>query len=63
MKKLCVKAWEFVRELSRRALGKRPSAKVIAVKAAINNGSYDWDKAVRSSAEKILENPESLLWR
>lgn len=61
--KVCVKAWEFVRDLSRKALGKRPSAKVMAVKAAISNGSYNWDKAIENSAEKILNNPESLLWR
>ena len=29
----------------------------------IKEGTYDWDTAIRGAAERICENPESLLWR
>lgn len=37
--------------------------KVAQIKAAIKNGTYDWQKAIEATAEKIIDNPESLLWR
>lgn len=62
MKNMFIKIWEFNKILIRKALGiKKPSIKVM-LKAAILNGSYDWDKAVEDSAEKIMEHPETLLW-
>lgn len=41
----------------------KKSEKVIALKKAIKKGTYDWDKAVKATADRIVENPESLLWR
>ena len=39
------------------------SEKVKAIKKAIKNKTYDWEAAIKDAAEKILEYPESLLWR
>jgi anti-sigma28 factor (negative regulator of flagellin synthesis) len=39
------------------------SKKVIAIKKAIKNGTYDWKKAIEGAAKKISEHPEALLWR
>ena len=38
-------------------------SKVELIKKAIKEGTYDWDTAIRGAAERICENPESLLWR
>ncbi len=40
-----------------------PKNKVKAIKKAIKNKTYDFDKAIKSSANKIVENPVVLLWR
>lgn len=37
--------------------------KVAEIKKAIKNGTYDWDKAIKNTAEKIVEYPQSLLWK
>lgn len=37
--------------------------KILAIKKAIKNKSYDMDKAIKSSADKIANNPVVLLWR
>ena len=33
------------------------------IKKSIKNGSYDLKTAIEGAAEKILEYPQSLLWR
>lgn len=33
------------------------------LKKLIKLGEYDWDAATEDAAEKILNNPEALLWR
>lgn len=33
------------------------------IKKSIKNGSYDWDSAIENTADRIIDNPESLLWR
>lgn len=37
--------------------------KVEIIKKAIKNKTYDWEAAIKEAAERILEHPESLLWR
>lgn len=37
--------------------------KVEIIKHQIKNGAYDWKKAIISAANKIMNNPEVLLWR
>lgn len=37
--------------------------KVKEIKKAIKNKTYDWNKAIKGAAEKIVENPVVLLWR
>jgi hypothetical protein len=39
------------------------SEKVKAIKKAIKNKTYDWEAAIKDAVEKILEHPESLLWK
>lgn len=39
------------------------SEKIKEIKESIKNGTFDWNKAIEETAEKIVENPESLLWR
>lgn len=39
------------------------SDKVKAIKEAIKNGTYDMEVAIKGAAEKIVNNPEVLLWR
>lgn len=39
------------------------SNKVEKIKEAIKNGTYDWKKAIEDAADKIMGNPETLLWR
>lgn len=39
------------------------AAKVAAIKKAIKDKTYDWTKAIEGAAERILNNPESLLWK
>lgn len=34
-----------------------------ALRRAIKKGQYDWNKAVEDTADRVLEHPESLLWR
>lgn len=36
---------------------------VKAIKKMIANGTYDWNTAIEHTASRILEYPESLLWR
>lgn len=38
------------------------SEKVKAIKEAIKAGKYDLKGAIEHAAERIVENPESLLW-
>ena len=37
--------------------------KVKEIKKAIKNGTYDWVKAIEHAADRIVEYPQSLLWR
>ena len=37
--------------------------KVEMIKKAIKDKTYDWEAAIKGAAERILEHPESLLWR
>ena len=39
------------------------SEKAKVIKAMIKNGTYDWSTAIEGAAVRILEYPESLLWR
>lgn len=38
------------------------AAKTKRIKDQIKNGSYDWQKAIEDTAEKILNYPQALLW-
>lgn len=37
--------------------------KVEMIKKAIKDKTYDWEAAIKGAPERILEHPESLLWR
>lgn len=37
--------------------------KVEKIKKEIKNGTYDWEKAIKHTAELILDYPQSLLWK
>jgi anti-sigma28 factor (negative regulator of flagellin synthesis) len=37
--------------------------KVAEIKKAIKNGTYDLEKAIESTTEKIVDYPQSLLWK
>lgn len=37
--------------------------KVEMIKKAIKDKTYDWGAAIQGAVERILEHPESLLWR
>lgn len=37
--------------------------KVEKIKKQFKDGTYDWKKAIEGTAEKILQYPETLLWR
>lgn len=37
--------------------------KIKKIKKAIKNKTYNWEKAIEKATEKILNNPEVLLWR
>ena len=37
--------------------------KIKEIKKAIKNGTYDLQAAIEDTAKKIVEHPESLLWR
>lgn len=37
--------------------------KIKTIKKLIKTGKYDWNKAINSTAEKILKHPEVLLWK
>lgn len=37
--------------------------KVAIIKKQIQLGVYDWKKAIEKTAERIVQNPESLLWK
>lgn len=39
------------------------SSKIKELKKAIKNSTYNWEAAIASAAERIIEYPESLLWR
>ncbi len=41
---------------------RKASEKVQKIKKSVKNGTYDWDSAVKSTADKIIEHPETLLW-
>lgn len=34
-----------------------------SIKKAIKNGTYDWEAAIESAAEKILNYPQVLIWK
>lgn len=37
--------------------------KIVEIKKAIKNKTYDWKSAIEHTAERICEHPETLLWR
>lgn len=37
--------------------------KVEEIKKAIKNGTYDWDKAIEDTADRIIDYPQALLWK
>lgn len=37
--------------------------KVKSIKLAIKSGTYNWKAAIEHTADRIIECPESLLWR
>ena len=37
--------------------------KVAEIKKAIKKKTYDWTSAIKHTAERICEHPESLLWK
>ena len=37
--------------------------KVVEIKKAIKNGTYDWNKAIKGTAVVIVDYPQSLLWK
>lgn len=39
------------------------SIKVAIIKKQIELGLYNWSEAVKDAADRIIANPESLLWR
>lgn len=42
---------------------KKMTTKVAAIKKAIKNKTYNWEAAIKHTAERICEYPESLLWK
>lgn len=42
---------------------KKKSEKVKKIKKEIKNGTYDLEKAIKHTAELILDYPQSLLWK
>ena len=42
---------------------KCPSDKIKAIKSTIKNGTYDMDSAIKDVAGKIVNYPQSLLWK
>lgn len=42
---------------------KHLSEKVLALKNAIKNKTYDWDSAVVGAAERIVDYPQAIAWR
>lgn len=36
---------------------------VAEIKKAIKNGTYDWNKAIEHTADRIMDYPQSLLYR
>lgn len=44
-------------------LTKERKAELKVLRKAIKKGEYNWLKAIEGTANKIVENPESLLWR
>ena len=43
--------------------GELSMTKVEMIKKTIKDKTYDWEAAIKGAAERILEHPESLLWR
>lgn len=39
----------------------KKSTKVATIKKAIKNGTYDWTKAIEQTADRIVDNPWTLL--
>lgn len=39
------------------------SEKIKNLKKAIKKGNYDWNTAIADTANKIVDYPQSLLWR
>lgn len=42
---------------------KNLSDKVKKIKEQIKNGTYDMESAIKGAADRIVEHPESLLWK
>lgn len=38
-------------------------SKVEIIRQMLKSGEYDWSSAVEGAADRILSNPEALLWR
>lgn len=39
------------------------NTKVKALKKAVKSGTYDWKRAIESTAQKIIDYPQALLWK
>lgn len=39
------------------------SSKVKALKKAVKSGTYNWKRAIESTAQKIISYPQALLWK
>ena len=44
-------------------ISKERMKKLKHLKKLIKSGKYNWDKAIENTADKIIKNPESLMWR
>lgn len=42
---------------------KSKSPKIQKIKSAIKNGTYDIEKAIEGTADKIVNYPQCLLWK
>lgn len=37
--------------------------KIALLKEQIESGTYDWEKAIYDTAERIIDYPQALLWK
>lgn len=44
-------------------MSKVTNPKIKTIKEAIKNGTYNWQAAIEGAADRIIQYPESLIWR